>query len=192
MLLLSRQMPFLTILVQRGTTLAYAKFGPEVERLTLPPQSQCILYCWKISFVCLFWHLYLQISNIIQFIFARMNVLMTVKSWKDVHSFAPPLSSHASTPVSHHKVEYLYSRWGLLWYRIISLLLLLHLCSFHPFLCMWAEGSESLQKGLHVRGHQHHLSLPAPRGHIRRITHRWWHHHHRPHCEYSPPWSSLS
>lgn len=39
-------------------------------------------------------------------------------------------------------------------------------CSFHPFLCLRAEGRQSLQKGLHVRGPQHHIPLPAPGGHI--------------------------
>jgi len=71
----------------------------------------------------------------------------------------------------------------------ISLSLFLLLRSLHPFLRVWAEGGEPLQKGLYVRGPQHHLSLSAPRGHTRWITHRWWHHHHRPHGEYS---SSLS
>lgn len=55
-----------------------------------------------------------------------------------------------------------------------------HLISLHPILCVWAEGSGSLQARFLLWRPKHHLSFCGEGGNPWWPAHRWRYNHHRP------------
>lgn len=80
----------------------------------------------------------------------------------------------------HRPRSHSHSSRHLLFFVCLPSLSLPHFISLHPILCMWVEGSDSVQTRLFLWRLQHHLSLRGERGHPWQPAHRWWYSHYWP------------